>query len=72
MFPYLKARFVRGAILTGVLVTSLVTTQLGCGGSENRIEPSKNPTPLPDPESRIKVDGRKTSIPAGSDRKLGR
>jgi hypothetical protein len=67
-----KARFKACSIIAGVLVAFLLTVQLGCGGSGRKIEPPKNPTPLPDPESRIQVGGSSSSMPARNDRKLGR
>jgi hypothetical protein len=72
MLNRLKAPIKVHFLQVGVVIAALLAVQLGCGGSANKIEPPKNPTPLPDPESRIQVGGGKTSIPASSDRKLGR
>jgi hypothetical protein len=58
-------------IVCFALLVCLFAVQLGCGGSSDRIKPAENPTPLPDPDSRLEFGGPNSNTPANS-RKIER
>jgi hypothetical protein len=47
-----------------LMLFAISVVPVGCGdGTRNQVVPQKNPTPLPDPSSRIELNDSATSIP---------
>jgi hypothetical protein len=72
MLTYLETLVIHSTLRTAVLLGCLLSIHLGCGGdSGNRITPPANPTPLPDPESRVEFGGG-DDAKESTDRRLNR
>ncbi len=56
-----------------MLLVCMLAVQIGCGGdSDNRITPPENPTPLPDPDSRMEMGGGQKNTFNDNNRRLDR